>query len=381
MKKTSKTLFALLTLTAFGLISCGGESTTNQTTTGSTTPTVTTGDTATTPQVTTQDSTPELTTEDTTTTDTGESTPDTSASDVTPESGDTEVSPNSGSDSGASVVLPEKGIAMYYNYEDCPDPIVAEAAPGTRRFQLFSLFDYDNTEDVSLAFRNIPTVRRDGYRFIGWFDEPTVTDFSLDKSVNFTLTESGLKKVYAQWEKLPEGSKESIIECEYNPELYSKGSSGLGYSGATNMWTDFIQSDTTGTASNGRYLSYLYAGNFSLDFFFDSSEAVEANLTVRLSQEFIDLELEPDTYPIYINGTSINYEFYREHEGEKPSDVMDFVDVSLGTVSLKEGTNVITCVSANEEAVGKGTMVAMAPLLDCFKIEANTAISYIPLRA
>jgi hypothetical protein len=56
---------------------------------------------------------------------------------------------------------------------------------------------------------------------------------------------------------------------------------------------------------------------------------------------------------------------------------MDFVDIELGSVSIQKGMNVINCTSANNYATGTGTMQAVAPLLDCFKVTSDAAISYI----
>jgi uncharacterized repeat protein (TIGR02543 family) len=264
---------------------------------------------------------------------------------------------------------------MNYNYTDCPEPIVKEYTGSAKRFQLFSLFDETASGDIATAFRNIPIPEREGYRFVGWFDDASPTDKSLEKTTNFTKAKSGMVDIYAQWEAVS-GSNTTVIECEHTPELLSKATQGLGYSGGTTEWSSFIIADTTGTASNGAFLSYLYGQNFSLDFRFYSTKATTATLTMRYSNEFVDLNLDQTSYPISVNGTSINYTLSRTHTGQ-PSDVMDFVDIELGSVSIQKGMNVINCTSANNYATGTGTMQAVAPLLDCFKVTSDAAISYI----
>lgn len=273
------------------------------------------------------------------------------------------------------VVLPEKGLVMNYNYPNCPNPIIKEYTGTARRFQLYSLFDVNASGDISESFRNIPIPERPGYRFVGWFDSDTPSDVSLEKTTDFTQAKSGLYNVYAQWEAVS-GTNTAIIECEHTPELISKATMGLGYSGGTTEWASFIIADTTGTASNDAFLSYLYAEGFSLDFRFYSTKDTTATLSMRYSNEFVDLLLDQDSYPISINGTSISYSLERQHVGQ-PSDVMDFVDFDLGTISIQKGMNVITCTSNNDYATGTGTMQAIAPLLDCFKITSDAAISYI----
>ena len=374
MKKTTK-LIAVLTLSIFGLISCGGE--TGLSTGGSnTTPSQTT------PTQTTTDTTTETTTEDTTTeTTTTETTTETTSEDTEPEGSDVtsgDETSGEGSDEG-SVEIPENGLVMHLNYENCPNPIVK--ASERSKFQLFALFDDEQTGDVSAAMKNIPVPVREGYRFIGWFDSANPSNKDLESTTDFTKTQRNLYEVYAQWEAVTEGSKTAIVECEHTPDLYSKADQGLGYSGGTTEWTSFIQAKTDMGASNDKWLSYLYRTGFSLDFVFSSDREVDAKLEVAFSNEFISLDLDNETYPIYFNGELLqDYFISQPHFGE-PSAVMPFSTTELGTVHLKKGKNVITCVSNNDLASGMGTMQAAAPLLDCFKVTSSAAIGYIPLHA
>lgn len=356
MKHNSKKLLTFVAFSLFGLVSCGGD-------TSSVAP-----------------STPAQSTPNASTPAPSTPAPSTPAPSTPTQSSEAPaVSSSSAGQTSASGEAAVKGIRLNYNYEGCPDPVFKAATGTSRRFQLFSVFDENDTKDVSTAFRNIPIPEREGYRFIGWFDSQNPTDLSLEKTTNFQLSKQGVYDVYAQWAPIAAGEETTIIECEHTPELYSKKDQGLGYSGGTSDWATFVQADGTGTASNGAFLSYLYAENFSLDFHFYASKSGDVSLTLRYSNEFVDLNLGPSTYPITVNGTSVTYSINRPHTGQ-PSDVLPFVDVSLGTVHLNQGMNTINCTTKNNLATGNGTMQGVAPLLDCFKITATgTAISYIPL--
>lgn len=355
MKKTSKKFVGLIAMSMFALIACGQPSSTpissNPTTdSGTSTPSGST-------------STP---------TSTSSSTAPTSTSSASSAASST--SSEAGTSSSSAATTEEAGIRMNYNYDGCPDPIVKTV--NKKRVKLISLFDETGTGDVSAAYRNIPVPERPGYRFVGWFDSQTPASLKLEKTFDFTKNLPGITDVYAQWEAFDGTSHETVIECEHTPELISKASQGLGYSGGTTEWMSFIIADTTGTASNEAFLSYLYANGFSLDFRFYSDKATTGSLKMRYSNEFVNLELDQTTYPIKFNNEVINYTLNRPHTGQ-PNDIMPFVDIELGSINITKGWNVINCTSANMMAAGNGTMQAAAPLLDCFKITSDAAISYI----
>ena len=217
--------------------------------------------------------------------------------------------------------------------------------------------------------------KADGKYFAGWYtDEGCTSEFKFSTRINADTD------LYAKWFGLYTFEAEDLILDDF---------SGPGYSGGTYGTSAIITDTKNAAASNGYYLSYLYARydsptwNTTLEFHITASEAVQgAALILRLSAEYADIELDGDMYEVLVNGGKLGYEgikFEGAQAATSNEKVLPFEDfVISAAVNLRAGDNVITLRTANSIKQGTGgTMNSTAPLVDCVKIATEkTALTW-----
>lgn len=210
---------------------------------------------------------------------------------------------------------------------------------------------------------------RPGYKFIGWAYNPEGGDF-----VDFeNMTASTSTGFYAQWVQIS-GIDSYVFEAEYTDLT---GKVGVGYSGEAEGKNMILSDDYGAGASNGYFVSYLYRKGLSLEFNIASDAAVsDASLYLRLSAEFVGFVMTPDLVAIEVNGEAIAYDPIALDAGEMyPSP---FENYEIGTISLKEGENLIRIEIINDKHMG-GTMEACAPVVDCIYIETEANLTWEPV--
>lgn len=212
---------------------------------------------------------------------------------------------------------------------------------------------------------------RDNNYFDGWFeDSACTTSWNLNTFYKEDAT------IYADWSKL------NTFEAE---DLDFSDMSGYGYSG-TLTGTQMILSDSTGSlnASNKHFVCGLYYNGATLSFTITAEKAIaKAELIVRLSIEYFDIDIKPDTYAFEVNGTALtgyNYAMTGVEALSGTGNKLPFRDYDIGEISLKEGENTIDLITNNElsHTQEAGTYHAEAPLVDCIKIATNDTLTWEP---
>lgn len=176
---------------------------------------------------------------------------------------------------------------------------------------------------------------------------------------------------------------ESRVTCVFEAEDTDlSGKKGAGYSGSA-VETDLIAQNANCGASNGRFLTYLYKKDLSIDFEVNSTEDVNGvTLVVRLSCEMQDTTITPDIYTIQVTNqegktVKLTYETINLKWSGNKGVIAQFKDYTISTkVKLYKGINTISLITSNSVALG-GTAAATAPMLDCIKLikpNASTAV-------
>lgn len=231
------------------------------------------------------------------------------------------------------------------------------------------------------------------FQFKGWYkDKEGNEPFDFSSAVTADLT------LYAGWtgQYIFEAEHVSFIDETTGMPIQGMGASG-GSEGA-----NMVDSPAPGTeginASNGYYVTYLFAPMLALTFNIQSDRAVnDAKLTFRISAESVPFALSPtetdgvtddgttiSNYTITCNAEPIDYPLIEisdvtGHEatgGKRP-----FSDHVLTTsLNLKKGQNKFKFISSNSHGMG-GTMAATAPVIDCIKIDTKAELSWNPITA
>lgn len=133
----------------------------------------------------------------------------------------------------------------------------------------------------------------------------------------------------------------------------------------------------------GAFVHYLYIQGIKLTYVIECSEAIEnAVMFMKIASEYgndDDLKDVKSTFndqmvPIKVNGTALQYGTVTVH-GVVLKDIMPFQDYLVSTaVNLQQGTNTIEIEVANNDCI-YGTLAATAPMIDCLKIYAPSAIT------
>lgn len=230
-----------------------------------------------------------------------------------------------------------------------------------------------------------------GFTFAGWFTDPDCTNaYNFDTVVTKDMT------LYAKWTGtyVFEAEHVSLVDRATGQPLKGMGASG-GAEGP-----NMVDSPSPGTeginASNGYYVTYLYAMGLALHFVISSDRDVtDATLIFRISAENSPYALSSylnegttaagtlySQYLIMLNDVAIQYETIEVRDvtghsatgGKRP-----FSDFTIAVnLSLKKGMNVFSFITANSHGMG-GTMSGTAPVIDCIKVTTYASLSWIPI--
>lgn len=194
-----------------------------------------------------------------------------------------------------------------------------------------------------------------------------------------------------------------IFEAEHTDLVDEAGQpiKGMGASGGSEG-KEMVEQPSSAAqginASNGYYVTYLYAPGIRLKWVINSDRDVDnVTLIFRITCESKGFALTPnDTtegqttedgtllskYTITVNGVPLNYPVIEITDAQGHEDTGDrrpFSDYVLSTtVSLKKGENVIIALTDNNHGMG-GTMAATAPVIDCIKIVTDAVLTWNPI--
>ncbi len=176
------------------------------------------------------------------------------------------------------------------------------------------------------------------------------------------------------------GAESGIFEAEY-AQLSPVGNGWSG--GACEAGPDI---DGEWNASNGYFVTGLYANGATLTFTITADKAVDdAKIVLRLAAEdpagLLNVNgtktysITDETYQVKVNGVALDYDTITFRNVQA---VNKFVDYNISSnVSLKEGENVIELVTNNSVSLG-GTTTGTAPMVDCLKIVTTASLSWEP---
>ena len=231
-------------------------------------------------------------------------------------------------------------------------------------------------KESDVAIQPTTNPERRGYAFEGWFadaDCTTAYDFSAPVAANTT--------VYAKWTKTVSGRNWYVFEAE---DTNLNGKTGPGLSG-TAGGPGMIQLSEELGASNNRFVGYQYETGCSLEFQFNSDVAIsDATIVISLSAELRDFDIDPQSYKMSLNGVDIDYgtiSFTNVPKGSGDSTdkimAIPFKEyVILEGATLKEGLNVFSVTTTNDEGMSGTTMLSKAPMVDCIKIETEAVLDW-----
>ena len=133
----------------------------------------------------------------------------------------------------------------------------------------------------------------------------------------------------------------------------------------------------------GAFVHFLYVKGSKLTYKVNSSAAVEnAVIFMKIASEYghdddpndVNSSFTHEMFPIKVNGTAINYGTVTVH-GIVLKEMMPFQDYLLSTtVSLNAGENTIEMEVDNDTLIF-GTAGSTAPMIDCLKIYAPSALT------
>ncbi len=217
---------------------------------------------------------------------------------------------------------------------------------------------------------------REGLIFKGYIDADGKCYYNANMQSEKKWDKTAAATLFARWLTPSEARSEYIIEAE---ETNLSGKTGYGLSG-TVYESGMILSDRTGTASNGRYVGFLYSENISLEFrFFSGAEVGDAEIVLRLAADFEDIDLSPGNFKILLNGVIIEYSplsiaYPYENFSDETSEFSDFT-VAVNA-NLHAGANLVQIIVANTKVTPAGTAYATAPLVDCLKIYTAATLTW-----
>lgn len=227
-----------------------------------------------------------------------------------------------------------------------------------------------------LAVRPTADPERKGYAFEGWY-----VDAEGSAEFDFGSVITGETTIYAKWTKTVSGRNWYVFEAE---DTNLNGKSGPGLSG-TAGGPGMIQMDTNLGASNDRFVGYQYEVGCGLEFQFNSDMAVsDATIVISLSAEMRDFDIDAESYKMSLNGEDLDYgtiSFTNVPAGSSDDvgtiSALPFQDyVVIKNATLKEGMNVFSVVTMNDDAMSGTTILAKAPLVDCVKIETEAVLDW-----
>ena len=257
-------------------------------------------------------------------------------------------------------------IAFRNEYTDTPKVVFASAK-------------VDGGESINAPEKN-PV--RQGWIFDGWY-----TSNAGGTKVEFPYTPSGNAALYSHW--VHEPVQTNVFQAEYvsiDPNETYPGYSGEARGTAiisqvtteTGVVTDRDRPlNSRVTEHYGYYITYLYKPDATLEFVIECSEEVKgatlkANLSVEMQAVWTFAPTGESAYRVEVNGKDLNYgtiSFAGNPADSSTSYKAPFREYTLGKIDLKKGTNVIRLITANTNTAFGGTMKAVAPMVDCIKIE------------
>lgn len=208
------------------------------------------------------------------------------------------------------------------------------------------------------------TPSRAEFTFEGWYTDAACTTAFTDKAISSDTT------IYAGWTKTKTGTSQYVFEAE---DTDLTGKSGPGFSG-TAQEEGMIAIDSTGSASGGKYVSYLYQRNLTLDFYIASDSAVsDATITISIAAEMSNINFNSDEFQVIINDQVASYAAV-----QLPNDKTFRDGITITGVSLKEGANFIQLKvnNAKRPQGDASTYAATAPMVDCIKITTSAVLAW-----
>lgn len=281
-----------------------------------------------------------------------------------------------------SDVVPTHTVTFNHNYGATPTTTTSTVPEGSRV-----------ATPASPARANVSTKghQSQGFTFGGWYtDKECVAAYGFTNAVTADIT------LYAKW------TGTYIFEAEHvslTDRVTGEPLRGMGASGGSEG-PNMVDPPAPGmegiNASNGYYVTYLYAPFLALYFDIDSDRDVaDATLIFRISAENVpfalssyssDIPTESGTilseYLIKLNDAPIDYGVIEITDvtghaatgGRRP-----FSDFTIAvSLSLTKGRNTFSFTTANTNGMG-GTMSATAPVIDCIKVTTSANLEWTAL--
>lgn len=291
------------------------------------------------------------------------------------------------------------------DYEDLEADVTYYAVWEMKEYVATFQYNYAARQEVYESFDGLTVAdtvtppetdpERPGYTFAGWYTQAyggSLVDFT-----DLHLTAHGT--YYAHW------TAEPVVTDTFHAEYVdlTQQVNMPGYSGA-NSYTAVIVKDSKGSGAKvdedyrldgvsmsagvGRFVSYQYRYDATLEFKINSDKAVSgATLFANLAMEiFGGITIGPsgdNKVAIYVNGKAVNYSpisFGGTPGSVEQNWVSAFVEYNLGNVDLVAGENIIRIVVENNSPLG-GTMAATSFITDYIRLDTHgeAKLSWSPI--
>jgi hypothetical protein len=169
---------------------------------------------------------------------------------------------------------------------------------------------------------------------------------------------------------------DGVFEVEFTDLI---GKTGGGWSGGAES-EHLLSNEWECGASNGFYVPFTY-DPISFEFVFNSSAAVaNVSLSLRLASEMGTFTFTGGDLSVTVNGAPVTFsQFTLTSEGGEDNGALmgQFADIAFGSVSLREGENVIVVSLLDNTKIGGTRMYG--PAVDCLKL-ANFGSSVLTWR-
>ncbi|MFA6624676.1 MAG: InlB B-repeat-containing protein [Bacilli bacterium] len=216
---------------------------------------------------------------------------------------------------------------------------------------------------------------RKGYDFVNWYTAATGGEV-----FDFTTKITSKTTVYAKWNRNSQYTGEQTYTFEAE-DVSLKGKTGKGLSGTVTE-KGMIITNSKVSASNDKFIGYMYKTGLSLEFDFYSDVAVSnAKFSIRLGQEVDGYTFNSGNFQIKANdATPLDYADIVFTDAEVPASTAEvpysqFKDFTLTeTLNINKGNNFVILTVSNSDSITGTTMEAHAPLIDCIKITASDAV-------
>lgn len=172
------------------------------------------------------------------------------------------------------------------------------------------------------------------------------------------------------------GGNEFVFEAENVDLTYI---SGHGWSNEV-LGPGLLIKDTYGAGASGGYaLGYLYENGNEIEFYVNASQDIDdVTLVLRCTMESKDTSASIDYNMMEVtvnDGAPLQYRTlsFSGIPGllTVKNELLPFANKTLGTISLKQGENVIRFKITNDIPM-EGTMQATAPIMDCIILRTDS---------